>query len=463
MRALIAALSAAALAVALPATAAAQTLLRDTEIEVMLREYTDPLITVAGLDPNDVDMYLIGDDEINAFVTGGQNIFVNTGTIMESENPLQLKGVLAHEVGHIAGAHLVRMSEAGRGAMVPMFVSIGLGLIAAMAGEGGAASALIASGPQFGALQFYTHTRAQESAADQAALQYLTATEQSGEGLVEFFERFRYQEVFTPARRFRYFLTHPLSSERITALRNGVAASPYADVMPSSEEQAELERIQAKIYGFMASPGQVFARYPESDTSLPARYARAVAYYQDARLDRARAEIESLIEEEPENPYFYELYGQMLFESGHADEAIGYHQTSVDLMPAAALLRINLAMAMIADDDAANYQAARDHLRVALDIEPDNAFAWYNLSLVHERMGDTALAQLAVAEQSYYTGNRMRAFQFAQRAMAQLEPGSTARFRAAELIAVSQPTDEELREMQRQRRQQERQRQQQGR
>lgn len=463
MRALIAAISATALSIALPAAAAAQTLLRDTEIEHVLHEYTDPLLVAAGLDPNDVGMYLIGDNEINAFVTGGQNIFVNTGTILEAENPGQLKGVLAHETGHIAGAHLARMSEAGRGAMVPMFVSIGLGLIAAMAGEGGAAGALIASGPQFGTLHFFTHTRTQESAADQAALQYLTATGQSGQGLVEFFERFRYQEVFSEARRYRYFITHPLSSERIAALRQGVEESPYRDVRATPEEQAELERIQAKIFGFMARPGQVFARYPESDTSLPARYARAVAYYQDAQLDRARAEIESLIAEEPENPYFFELYGQMLFESGHAEEAIPYHQQSVDLMPAAALLRVNLAMAIIAANDDTLLVAARDHLRVATDIEPDNSFAWYNLSLVHERMGNTALAQLAIAEQAYAIGDRMRAFQFATRAMAELEQGTTARFRAAELIAVAQPTEEELRDMQRQRRQQERQRQQQGR
>ena len=456
MRALIAALSAAALFFALPATAAAQTLIRDTEIEQMLREYTNPLLVAAGLDPNDVGLYIIGDQEINAFVTGGQNIFVNTGTIMESETPLQIKGVLAHEAGHISGAHLARMSEAAQGAMVPMFVSIGLGLLAAMAGEGGAASALIASGPQFGALNFYTHTRAQESAADQAALQYMTATGQSGEGLVEFFERFRYQEVFTPARRYRYFLTHPLSSERIAALRAGVDRSPYHDAAVPPEDQAQLERIQAKIFGFMARPGQVFARYPESDTSLPARYARAVAYYQDARLDRARAEIESLIAEEPENPFFYELYGQMLFESGHADEAISYHQRSVDLLPTAPLLRVNLAMAMVAVEDPQYLEAARDHLRVALDIEADNAFAWYNLSLIHERMGNTALAQLAIAEQAYATGNRMRAFQFATRAMQDLEPETTPRFRAAELIAVAQPSEEEMRDLQRQQRQQQR-------
>jgi predicted Zn-dependent protease len=438
MRALIALIAGCVSVFGFSGSALAQSLIRDTEIEIMLRDYTDPFLVAAGLEPNDVGLYIIADPAINAFVTGGQNIFMHTGTILEATDPLQIKGVLAHETGHISGAHLARTGEAMNQATIPMFATLGLGVLAAMAGEGGAGAALMASSQQFGALQFFSYTRTQESAADQAALRFLEETGTSAEGLMEFFERFRYQEAFSPARRYPYFRTHPLSSARVTALREAVARSPYADQPENAEEIERLARLQAKIYGFMAEPSQVLYRYPETDQSLPARYARSVAYYHDARMDLAREEIESLITEEPDNPFFYELYGQMLFESGHAEESIQYHQQSVDLMPQAPLLRINLAMSMIATDDNVYLEEAAQHLRVALDIEPDNSFGWYQLSIVHERNGDTARAQLAIAEQSYALGNSGRALQFAVRAAPQLERGTPDWYRANELIGVAQ-------------------------
>ncbi|MAK65367.1 MAG: peptidase M48, Ste24p [Maricaulis sp.] len=449
LRAIAAATS---LAVASSAPSWGQSLIRDTEIEHMLHDYADPIIEAAGLQVADVDLYIVADNSLNAFVTGGQNIFLHTGIIVEADTPNQLKGVIAHETGHITGAHLARSGEAMRNAQAPMFISLGLGVLAALAGEGGAAGALMASSQQFGALSFLTYSRAQEASADQAGLQFLEAAGEPATGLVEFFERFRYQEVMSQARRFPYFRSHPLSSERISYLRDTAANSPFVDDVDTPEEIAYLRRIQAKIYGFLVDPEYVFYRYPESDTSLPARYARAVAYYHEARLDRALEEINSLLAEEPDNPYFHELHGQMLFESGHADEAIAPHRRSVELEPTAPLLRINLAIAMIATEDPDYLEEASQHLRVALDIEPDNAFGWYQLSIVHERNGQTSLAQLAIAEQAFASGQRMRANQFAARAREGLEQGTTAWFRATEIQAVSQPTEAEMREMRRQQR-----------
>ena len=428
-----------------------QSLIRDTEIEHMMREYSDPLLDAAGLERADVNLYLVADQSLNAFVTGGQNIFLHTGIIVEANTPNQLKGVIAHEAAHISGAHLARSGDGMAAAAVPMYVSMGLGLLAAMAGEGGAASALIGSSQQFGALSWLTYSRAQEASADRAALAFLEDSGQSGQGLVEFFEKFRYQEVMSNARRFPYFRSHPLSSDRIAALRDRVEGAEHFEVTDTPEEIADLRRIQAKIYGFLVEPRFVFFRYPETDQSIPARYARAVAYYHDARLDEAREEIESLIAVEPDNPYFQELYGQMLFESGRAEESIAYHARSVELEPTAPLLRINLAVAMIAMEEAEYTEEAETHLRVALDIEPDNAFGWYQLSIVHERNGDTGLARLAVAEQSFALGNRSRAHQFASRARDHLDQGTPAWFRASEILAVSMPTEAERRRARRER------------
>ena len=438
-------------AVATYTPAFGQSLIRDTEIEHMLRDYADPILVAAGLQPADVDMYIVADPSLNAFVTGGQNIFLHTGIILESGTPNQLKGVIAHETGHIAGAHLARVNDGIAAAQAPMYVSLGLGVLAALAGEGGAAGALLASSQQFGALSFMTYSRAQEASADQAGLQFMEATGQSAQGLVQFFERFRYQEVMSNARRYPYFRSHPLSSERIANLRGGATESPYYETPDGPEELARLQRIQGKIYGFLAEPEFVFYRYPESDQSLPARYARAVAYYHDARLERALEEIASLLAEEPENPYFHELHAQMLFESGRAEESIAYHARSVELEPTAPLLRINLAVALIAMEEAEYTEEAETHLRVALDIEPDNAFGWYQLSIVHERNGDTGLARLAVAEQSFALGNRSRAHQFASRARDHLDQGTPAWFRASEILAVSMPTEAERRRARRER------------
>jgi len=440
------------LAVATHAPGFGQSLIRDTEIEHMLRDYADPILTAAGLQPADVDMYIVADPSLNAFVTGGQNIFLHTGIILESETPNQLKGVIAHETGHISGAHLARINDGISAAQAPMYVSLGLGVLAALAGEGGAAGALLASSQQFGALSFMTYSRAQEASADQAGLQLMEATGQSAQGLVQFFERFRYQEVMSNARRYPYFRSHPLSSDRIANLRGGATGSPFYETLDSQDEVARLQRIQGKIYGFLAEPEFVFYRYPESDRSLPARYARAVAYYHDARLDRALEEIASLLTEEPENPYFHELHAQMLFESGRAELAIAPNRRSVELEPTAPLLRVNLATSLIATDDPDHLVEAEQNLRVALDIEPDNGFAWYQLSIVHERNGDTALAQLAIAEQSYAAGNRQRAHQFAARARTSLEIGTPAWVRATEIESVSLPTEAEMRQIRRQQR-----------
>lgn len=441
---------AAFLAFAVPAHA--QSLVRDAEIEIVLREYTDPLLEAAGLNPEAVDLYLVGDMEFNAFVTGGQNIFMNTGTIVIADTPNEIKGVIAHEIGHITGAHLARFGDASRGALATFAVALGVGLAAALAGESSAGAAIMASGSQFATLDILSYTRTQESAADQAAVTYLEATGQSGRGLVTTFERFRFQEVMSQQRRMEYFRSHPLGSDRVAALRSRVEASPHADVTDSPEEIARLRRIQAKIIGFMVPPAQTFSRYPESDTSIPARYARSVAWYKQGNLERGRSELAELIAQEPDNPFFHELEGQMLYESGQIEASIAPYRRAVELMPENPLLRIGLAGSLIAAGGDERIEEAKTHLRYALTEEPDNSLGWYQLSLAHQALGETALAELATAERAYAQGNNVVAFQFATRAHDDLESGTPAWLRAAEIRAVAQPTPEEIREWNRQQR-----------
>lgn len=435
-----AAIALASLIACLPAAAQG---IRDAEIEAILREYTDPILEAAGLVPEDVQIFLINDPSLNAFVAGGQRIHLNTGLIIRTETPGQLKGVIAHETGHIAGAHGARRAQDLAAAARPGYISIGLGILAVAAGAPEVGAALIANAQQLTALGFFTHTRAQESSADQAALTYLEATGESPAGLVEFFEEFRYQEVLSQARRFEYFRTHPLAADRIARLRNRAAETGLLDVPPSERSVQQMDIMRAKLIGFLQPPVKVYQLYPKTDTSQPARYARSISALQSVDLPVAISEVNALIEESPENPYYHELKGQILFELGKIRESVGPHQRSVELAPHEPLLMINLARSMIARGDLGDLETGENYLRQAILADPENAFAWSELAKAMDKQGRRAEAELATAERSYHVGDYAGAQAFSRRAMANLERGTPLHRRAEDIAAVTDPRLEE--------------------
>lgn len=436
-----------------PVRSWAQGLIRDAEIESTVRGWSDPIFKAAGLRPDDVHLYYLNDPSMNAFATRGQNIFLHTGIILKAKTPNELKGVIAHEVGHIADGHLSRQDDAIAKATRPMILTMGLGILAALAGAPDAGAAIMSKSQEVGAVTFFAYSRVIEASADQAAAKYMEATHQSGEGLLRFFERFRYQDVFSGAKRYPYFLNHPLSSDRINALQRRVDASPYRDVKDSPQDQHELEMIQAKIVGFLYPPQTTFSLYPKTNTSLPARYARAIAYHQEASTKLALQKTGELLKVEPDNPYFNELYGQILFESGQAAKAIAYHQRAVDLRPRSALLKLNLAQDLVATESPEDTERAEGLLKQVLAKEPDNGFAWYELAQVYGNQGKTAEANLATAEQAYAMGDYYRALSFARRASAKLTQG-TPQWRRANDIALVIAADPGIRKQMAQRRQQ---------
>lgn len=319
-----------------------------------------------------------------------------------------------------------------------MLIAAGLGLAAILAGEGQAGAAILAGSQQFAVIDVLAHSRVDEASADQAAAKYLEITGQSPKGLVDFFEKFRYQELLSNSRRYPYFRGHPLSSDRIDKLREIVDESPYKDVKDTPEEIQALIMAQAKLIGFIDAPQTVFSKYPESDTSKPARYARAVAYYRAAELKNALKEIESLIAEEPENPYFYELKGQMLYESGKGEQAIAPFRKAVRLKPKAPLLEIALGQALIEKDTPQSVNEAIKVLKSALQKENTNGFAWYQLSQGYDRIDQPGLAKYAIAEQAFALGDYQRAKSFALRAQQDgLVPHRTQWRRASDIIVIS--------------------------
>lgn len=424
-------------------SANAISLLRDTEIEDTLHHYADPIFRAAGQPDGTIKIHLVGDNDINAFVTGGRQVFLNTGLILKAETPNELKGVLAHEVGHIAGGHIARSNEAVKAAMRPLILTMGLGVLAAAAGRPDAAIGLLGSAQYFGTLSYLRYSRNQESAADQAAMRYLETTQQSGQGLLAFFERFRFQEVMSEAKRYPYFRTHPLSSDRIGALRSRIDRAEAAARTDTFDDMKRLKVMKAKIDGFMNPPGHTYVKYPETDTSMPARYARAIAYYQDAQTQKALRAIDALLMEYPDNPYFWELKGQVLFEAGRTEEAIAPHQKSVDLMPDAPLLRINLAQAQIAQSDSNLLAKAEQNLRHALARETDNTFTWYQLSVLYDKQGKAGEARLAAAEARFHAGDLDAARSFAMRAREHLARNTPEWRRTADIVLASNPSEKD--------------------
>jgi len=420
---------------ALPAQA--QSLIRDTEIEETLEDYTYPILRVAGLTPSSVDIYLVNDPSLNAFVTRGQNIFLHTGTIIQADTPNQLKGVIAHEAGHIADGRLARSDYQNRSAYGSILIAAGLGLAAILAGEGGAGALILGGSQQFGAIEVLAHTRTGESVADQYAAKYMEQTGQSGMGLINFFDKYRYQEIVSAARRYPYFLSHPLSTDRIDSLREVVDESPYRDAVDSPEDIKALEMAKAKLRGFLEGPQLVFSRFPPSDRSDEARYARAVAFYRSADVLNAGREIDSLISDYPDNPYFHELKGQILFESGKGEQAVEPMEAALRLKPDAALFEIALAQVLIATNEPDKIDRAIDLLKSSLQKEPDSGYAWYQLSQAYGRKDQEPLAKYAIAEQAFMLGDLQRARSFAQRAQEDLPRNEPQWRRASDIIVIA--------------------------
>lgn len=425
------------------ATAHAQSLIRDTEIEGIIHDWSEPVLDAMGLDPAEVEILLVNDQELNAFATRGRIMGLNTGLILRTKTPNQLLGVIAHEAGHIKNRHTLRDGAQNAG-MQPMIMTMALGALAAIAGAPDAGAALLASSQYFGTLGALRYMQSQEGEADITGARALERAGESGRGMVEFFENFRAQEIFSDQRRYPYFRSHPLSSQRIEALRRPVEAAAHYDHRDSDERLAQHALVVAKIRAFMEAPNATLRDYPSSDVSLPARYGRVIAWYRDGQTQKALDAVDVLLEEQPENPYFWELKGQILFEEGRPAEALGAHGRSVELKPDAPLLRINLAHALIETRDPTQLAEAENQLKRALALEPDNTMGWRLLSQAYASQNKEGEARLASAEYWFALRRPDQAAQFAMRARDMLDRSSIEWRRATDIVLASGATEKDI-------------------
>lgn len=422
----------------LDSAAHAQSILRDAETEAFFRDISKEMVVAAGLDPKNVQFILVGDPSINAFVTGGQNVFIHSGLITAADNVDELRGVIAHELGHIAGGHNVRFGEgAGPASNISLLSLVGAAAAIAL-GAGEAGMAILGLGTAAAQGKFLSFTRDQESRADQAGAQYLGKAGISGKGSIAFFEKLLGQEFRLAIKQDNeYSRTHPLSGTRIANLEDVYKRDPAWTRSPDPALNARFLRIKGKLVGFVEEPPRVFQLYPETDQSVPAHYARAYAWHRSAYADAARSEVDKLLKTGPDDPYFLELKGQILLESGKVQDAVPVLRKAVADAPNEPLIMTLLGHALISTEDKADFAEAEPLLKRAIARDRENPFAWYQLGVIYDRKGDQPRAALAAAERYSLEGNAKGAAANAQLALAGLPKGTPDWIRAEDISLVA--------------------------
>jgi len=417
------------------APACAQSILRDAETEALLRDMAAPLVKASGLRPGDVDIVLVNDSSVNAFVAGGQAVYINSGLINEADTAAEVQGVIAHELGHVTGGHAV-LNLGGQGATNISLLSLLLAAAAAAAGGGEAAMGVIMAGQQAAMGKYLAYNRSQEASADAAGAQYLSSAGISGRGSLDFFKKLQSLEFrygYRPKDGDEFYSSHPLTGDRITTLQDTYEKDPAWTKPDDVTIQKRFMRARAKLYGFLAEPNQVMRKYPLTDNSIPARYARAYAFHRESKFAEARAETEALIAADPNDPYFLELDGQILLEAGKPAEALGPLRKATELSGNSPLIAVLFGHALIATEDPANFKEAQGVLKNAVARDRENPFAWYQLGVIYAANGDMPRAYLASAEQQAMSGRMEEALRSAQAAVAGLPQGTPDWLRAQDI------------------------------
>ena len=433
-----------------PAAAQGIPLIRDTEVENLLKDYSRPIFKAAGLGSH-VTMRIVRHESFNAFVIDGLNVFMNTGTILQAKTPNEVIGVIAHETGHITGGHMAalrsRIARDQTKALLLMVLGIGLMVGGAVAGGetarevAGAGGGVMMGGQEVLMRSMLSERRAQESAADQAGVKFLEVTKQSGRGMLETFEGFAQQEYVSSTYQDPFVRSHPVVADRIARLRDLVTNSAYVNEKDPPALQLRHDMARAKISGYLERPQTVFNRYPASDNSLPARYARAIARNCSGRCDQAMGEVDALLKEKPDNPYFWELKGNFLYWSGKHRDAIPLLRKALQLAGGnESLMQFELAQAIIATEDGSLLDEAMSLLRRAILTDVSHAASHHQLATAFYRKGLFPQADLAAAQGHFAEGNVKQAQTFATRALVKLPRGSPEWIRAEDITKYKGPT-----------------------
>ncbi|MEP7129826.1 MAG: M48 family metalloprotease [Sphingomicrobium sp.] len=412
-------------------------LLRDTETELLFKDMSRPLIVAAGLDPNSVNVVLLNDPEINAFVATGQTVYLQSGLIQAADNVNQVQGVVAHELGHVVAGDAIRSGQSEKQATGISILSLVLAAAAIAAGAGDAGMGILMAGQRAAIGGLLAFTRVQEATADATGSRLLSKAGVSGKGMLDFFNKLQHEEYrLAVYSKDSFDQTHPLSSERIRALEQNLKADPAWAKPVDPGLEARFERVKAKLLGYV-DPKQAVLRYPESNQSVAAHYARAYAYHLGGYPDKAVAEADALLATNAHDPFFLELKGQILLEGGKPKDAIPILREATQRSNEAPMIAAMLGHALVSTEDPRNFAEAKQILKVAVNRDNQDPFAWYQLGIIYDREGDQARASLATAERSNLENNFKMALATAEMAMKGIPPGSPDWLRAQDIAMVS--------------------------
>lgn len=405
-------------------SAHALSFVRDAEIENTIAQYAKPIFEAANLNADSIEIYLVKDSQLNAFVAGGQKLFIHTGLLQRARTPEQVIGVIAHETGHIAGGHLARLRQKMQGASPESIIGYILGGAAVLAGRADAGAAMVMGGQDMALRSLLQYSRTEEGSADQAALTYLDKAGVSAIGLQQFFEILERNSLSSASGQNPYLRSHPLTSERISFVKQHVSQSPLKDKRVSDHFIEMHERMRAKLDSYLLSPTHTMRIYPPNNTSIAARYARAQAYHKDNQLDKAIATIDGLLEDRPNDPFFHELKGQIYFENGQMEPAIQAYEKAVELLPNHPLLLLALGRAYQESGNPDYLPQAINLLEQATARDGTSSFVWRQLGIAYGRAGRMAESSLALAEEAYLQRRYKDAIFLAGRAEKDLKTGS---------------------------------------
>lgn len=424
-----------------PANAQSIGIIRDAEVESLIKDFATPLLVAAGIKTTP-RVYVVADRRFNAFVVEDGSIFVNYGTIIDVKSALELKAVLAHEIGHLAGGHLARIREQSEltGKLQAVAMLLGIGAAAASSGMGGPtnvgslATAFVLASQSATENSFLAFRRSEESAADSAALKFLAKTGQSARGMVQVLEYLKTEEVsgLSPFAR-----THPGAAERLNQVRKVAEAQKAWNRPGNPADEARLDLARAKLVGFLQSQSEVLNLYPNSDKSPAARYARVISAYKGGSAVVAVDVMSGLAASQPRNAYFQELLGQMYYETGHAAKALPPLERAVSLAPKETEIRVLYGQALLDAGGKRNINEAVLQLTRVAQEDPQSVRAFTVLSRAQEALGNQGDASLAAAEAALARGDKGTALGLARQAQKELRKDSPGWLRADDILSLS--------------------------
>ncbi|WP_157014833.1 M48 family metalloprotease [Mesorhizobium xinjiangense] len=421
-------------------------IVRDAEIETLVRDYSQPILRAAGLSKSGIDIVLVNDRSFNAFVVG-RRMFINTGALMTAETPNEIIGVIAHEAGHIAGGHQERLRQqlarAQTMAIVAGLLGMGAAIGGALSDSGGLAgggAGLAMGGAEMARRSLLSYQRTEETTADRSALHYLDATGQSAQGMLDTFKRFASSLALSGAQVDPYQISHPMPRERIANLTAAAQASPYFSRKDPSDLQLRHDMIRAKIAAYTGGTGAAARIFRSNPRSLPGRYGDAISTHLYGSPRNALSKIDGLIRERPNNPYFHEMRGEILMKANQPAEAARAYSAARKLDRAnSPIIQIAYGQALLATGNRDSVREAVRQISAALDRDREIPSAYRYLAQAHGQLGEIGEAELATAEGHYYSGQIQDARLFATRSQQKFKPGSPNWIRAQDIINAKPP------------------------